>query len=119
MNNEELDEKMAELMGWIYCDFDFRDYDGEYPMYIVLDALLLVFDEANKHREFSPSTDIAAAWQVVEKIDEHFMLERYIGAIGGVIEWVCTIDVGDIKTGIASTAPLAICRAALKAVEAE
>ena len=79
------------------------------------------------------STDISAAWLVVEKMDTHFMLERYgrievdSGALDpnmgtGIditypIEWVCTLDIGDIKTGIAPIAPLAICRAALKAVE--
>ena len=60
------------------------------------------------------STDISAAWMVVEKIDVHFHLERY-GY--DTHEWVCTLDIGNIITGVASTAPLAICRAVLKAVD--
>ena len=77
------------------------------------------------------SDDIAAAWQVVEKIRElksawfeiganpDFMSDRgdyYCSIRGGKIEYdspSCTLELyGD-------TAPLAICRAALKAMEAK
>ncbi len=77
MSDKKLDVEMAELMGWIYWDSDFRDYDGEYPMFTTMGALLLVYDKANKHREFSPSTDIAAAMQVEERIEELGLIGAY------------------------------------------
>ena len=61
---------------------------------------------------FAPyfSTDIAAAWQVVQKMGESCD-QATIEVCGG--EWMCEFDgVGDQ----AHTAPLAICLAALKAV---
>jgi len=65
--------------------------------------------------DWSPSTDIAAAWEVVEKLDDGnliFSLLRY-----GAGWRVGFMDDGNMR-GSASgdTAPLAICRAALKAV---
>ena len=120
MSDRELDVQMAELMGWIYWDSDFRDYDGEYPMYIVLDALLLVYDEANKHREFSPSTDIAAAWLVEERIEELGLIEEYCMYLNEVANahW----DRGKRQPQrwqLIHATPEDRCRAALMAVEAE
>lgn len=58
------------------------------------------------------STDIAAAWQVVEKLTEgEFHLSRCYG--GG---WECELGAPYISFG--ETAPLAICLAALEAVGA-
>ncbi len=66
------------------------------------------------------STDIAAAWQVVEKFLPHFRLEchedsDYTDADG----WHCDIwtDRGVACAQGADTAPHAICLAALKAVD--
>ncbi len=65
------------------------------------------------------STDIAAAWEVVEKLCEldEFCLITYFGSGGKVDGWVCEL-MSDYKHDRmkALTAPLAICRAALKAV---
>ena len=71
------------------------------------------------YKEFRPSTDIAAAWEVVEKMRimvSPTLLNRWIA---GVLKGVT----GDGKryyfdgtTAEADTAPLAICLAALKAV---
>lgn len=68
--------------------------------------------------EFCPSTDIAAAWEVVDKIKQAekyiFHLDYYNG------EWTCGFEElnSDMLVGEAEgeTAPLAICMAALKAV---
>jgi hypothetical protein len=122
--SRELDYKIAELMGWTYWDFDFRDYDGKYPMFITMDQLLLVFDEANKHREFSPSTDIAAAMLVVEKlvadgyyvdigIDKHGAQVQLDKFGGEDISWIFG---GSIR---GKDVPEAICLAAVMASEAE
>jgi len=64
---------------------------------------------------FAPSTDIAAAWEVVEKAD----LWSLYGSIGDGPYRAC-IQFED-REGLmtADTAPLAICIAALKAVSQE
>lgn len=64
---------------------------------------------------FAPSTDIAAAWEVVEKAD----LWSLYGSIGDGPYRAC-IQFED-REGLmtADTAPLAICLAALKAVSQE
>ncbi len=68
------------------------------------------------------STDIAAAWQVVEKLKERAQVHLLGGPDdeGGCEEWTCGImsfgyrPFQDQKwNGRAETAPLAICRAAL------
>ena len=57
---------------------------------------------------WSPSTSIADAWEVVLKLQGFS-----IGKVGGSGEWCCSCYGG---LASADTAPLAICRAALKAV---
>lgn len=67
------------------------------------------------------STDIAAAWEVVEKCVPYVKVDaRGLSTEAGHFRWVCQIWNGSSKEilGLAQTAPLAICRAALKAVGA-
>ena len=75
--------------------------------------------------EWSPSTDITAAWEVVEKLrnwpNGHYWLS--LSQIAGVRgEWRSGFSYGGMavnhspKFVVADTAPLAICRAALKAI---
>ncbi len=64
------------------------------------------------------STDIAVVWQVVE----HFMSMDQGITIRGLFNWECTImgkNTNKIKwtEQYADTAPLAICRAALRVIE--
>lgn len=63
------------------------------------------------------STDIAAAWEVVEKFKENWVVE--VGVNGGFY-W-CDMDnykgVLGFHSARADSAPLAICRAALLAVQ--
>lgn len=69
----------------------------------------------------SYSTDIAAAWEVMEKLREQWAVELH----GRDQAWAVLIEDGDevsahfIATEEADTAPLAICLAALKAVGVE
>jgi len=84
----------------------------------------------DRPRAQSYSTDIAAAWQVVEKLSERFMLsldELHPKAKDGSERhgrWTARfMDTdpsrgGSWLSGECSTAPLAICRAALRAVGA-
>lgn len=55
------------------------------------------------------STDIAAAWEIVEKLPDSFTLDRYAG-------WRATV--GDSVSVAAHSAPLAICLVAIKAIGA-
>ena len=61
---------------------------------------------------FQPSTDIAAAWQVVEKLRKEWDVGFEEWAEG----WCCTLDNG-IVWGQGKTFSHAICLAALKAVD--
>lgn len=100
----ELDALVAEkVMGWKSVEHRFEDpfhrWDGIAP-------------EHGSHRFTVPdfSTDIAAAWEVVEKLND-LILERDVTAEG--TRYNVVID--GIETW-AETAPHAICLAALKAV---
>jgi len=112
----ELDALVAEkVMGWKKVkwlgDYDWRDKDGEQPYTV---------------RAWNPSTDIAAAWQVVEKIQERQGRDRfiiYLSSYWGTNSWVYKCEfimetVNKSVDGFADTAPLAICLAALRAVGA-
>ncbi len=61
------------------------------------------------------STDIAAAWEVKEKIG--FPISLVESMLGGDFscEFLVDLETSEIVEGIAGTAPLAICRASLLA----
>lgn len=70
------------------------------------------------------STDIVAAWEVVEKLKSPFHFDLWRAPYRAKeISWSCSfsksIDARDIVRGDAETAPHAICLAALKAVVTE
>lgn len=102
----ELDERIAsEVMGW--------KRDGAAWM----SPAGLRTIELSSFGSFQPSTDMAAAWEVVEKLTEksepHFELSR------GRDGWHAGFDLDrpfKRVTAQADTAPHAICKAALKAL---
>jgi hypothetical protein len=66
---------------------------------------------------WSPSTDIAAAWEVVTDVSRTLKVEVYRDGHTTTF-WMCSIEHDDNSEAgyaVAETAPLAICRAALKA----
>ena len=78
-----------------------------------------------ERRSWSPSTDITAAWEVVEKMIE----QNYVVSLTGLTDYNCQFeedfDVADYPSpgpmfgeATAKTAPMAICLAALQAVDA-
>jgi hypothetical protein len=85
-----------------------KSYDAEYP-------------------DFKPySTNIAAAWEVVEKLDRRFWPEirriddgSWCCEIVGRGDTPAQVSPGPLALEYAPTAPLAICLAALKAVGVE
>ena len=59
--------------------------------------------------EFCPSSDIAVAWEIVDKLQGGLWFELHRQPGGGFCCWF-----GEEIRAQASTAPLAICRAALR-----
>ena len=127
----KLDALVAEhVMGWEHLDSWMGSplakgwdgfWDGEWVRWITLPES----DDENMAKPWSPSTDIVAAWKVVEKMREGYSIS--IHTIGSI--WQCTLEIKDHKTRFpvevahagdafadADTAPLAICRATLMAV---
>lgn len=87
---------------WVYA---INDYTDEGPVYVV---------DCPEY-----STDIAAAWEVLEKLsDSQITVNRHMhsGYTVGVFEKVQGISIQEKCSASAATAPLAICLAALKAV---
>lgn len=107
----ELDALVAErVMGWTRSP---RDY-GSRLVWVTHPENIVRFWKGR--RSFQPSTDIAAAWEVLEK--HQFSLIRIPdGWVAGRFDF--NSPAWDFAFGDAApTAPLAICRAALKAVSA-
>lgn len=104
----ELDALVAEkVMGWKPCVT--QDHPG-----------WVYFDSGAGGGKIAPafSTDIAAAWEVVEKLSPRYAIRILNDATPGP-SWCCEMAHGygnDIEVE-AETAPLAICRAALEAIE--
>ena len=85
-----------EVMGVLEKDFAYRDGPAYY------------------------STDIAAAWEVLEKMKpavDAIQLSWTPADDDYPVRWQCCMVVGPNYFGEAETAPLAICLAALKVVE--
>jgi len=114
---KELDGLVAEkIMGWTYVRFP----DGAMP------KTKHWHDHTSKFVGPCPyySTDIAAAFQVVEKLREHLHLVRmedgrwlvgHDNTEGYITEGI--VDMRLFRSAVADTLPHAICLAALRVVE--
>ena len=108
MTNRELDALIAEkVFGWTHCAPN-SPYDGE--------VTGVFFGTGRPHGGGTIplphySTDISAAWEVVEKVG---LLNEYLLGCWDDGIWVVS-DVDGNWYADAVTAPLAICLAALKA----
>lgn len=105
----ELDALIAEKVMGLKVDYEFEGFGG-----LRVPSLVDKYDEWGYLPDYS--TDISAAWQVVEKFYS-MKLDKYSNGQ----EWRCyLVGVRDGKnadaTGVADTAPLAVCRAALLVV---
>lgn len=108
MDNREIDTLIAEkVMGW-KLNYEFADSMGV-P---VVPHLRDQYDEWGLLPEFS--TDISAAWQVVEKINSIKMDTEEGYQIRA--KFILSQDVKHFLTFSAQQAALTICLAALKAV---
>lgn len=120
----EIDAQVAEkVMGW-------NTVGGEHPLRLerekggyIYDGLPFCFPKVPPGSviadRWAPSTDIAAAWSIVELLlgncRGHFAggISRGWEREGGPLRWCCTFPGHD--TAWADTAPMAICLAALDA----
>ena len=86
-----------------------------------------VWNNNRRVDEWCPSTDIVAAWEVVEKLEYNWTLGRDVGQCGDDYEtsgdklyrFVYSAPGMPMQGISANTAPLAICHAALKAIQNE
>lgn len=107
----EMDALVAEkVLGWQWQGFEGgyqRLYinDGDYRRY---GAIREGGETEYTNNLHNYSTEMGAAWDVVEKFNNQCMLNNVHGL------WECYFP-GNVM-GLAETAPLAICRAALLAV---
>lgn len=115
MNRDEVQKMWAgrgmdamvaiEVMGWTYVD---SDPDFKWSVPANEDGVVM----RRRLPEFS--TDISAAWEVVEKIKDYY---AYIVLQFDSVEWIVHISDGTVERQTSNvSAPLAICRAALLAV---
>ena len=122
MTNREIDALIAKkVMGYEPSEFTHWPCGkarSPNQLYWRKDGKLFMFDNLPHY-----STDIAAAWQVVEKIKGKYRGVEIGYRLGG---WFCQIEDGTsdideryIAQAEADTAPLSICLAALKAVGVE
>ena len=115
--SREIDAQVAEkVMGWKVID-DGEDRD-DYPIVTwhegseyQPDRYLFWAGEDVDGVEWSPSTDIAAAWEVAEKLTAKLRYKIAIETYEGEVYTIKPCGVSAI------TAPMAICLAALKAME--
>lgn len=132
----------AEVMQWIHVSNDDAREDGAIVYMVFHDEKVIkgtpykiednlepdLYDYS--FTEWSPSTDISAAWEVAERLREQGLTmklslnsDKYhfgIGATHGRVfcEFIpFKLIYEPLGTAMGETAPLAICRAALKAVE--
>jgi hypothetical protein len=114
LEGEEMDKAVAELvMGWhrsrdnMDLNDVWRNEHGEYARNGYLSPSIM--------GDWSPTTNIADAWEVVEKIPLPFCLTQSAIKDGWCAEFLPD-DSNETINCVANTAQLAICRAALLAV---
>ena len=118
----EMDALVAEFMGWMIYPFDehrgnheWLDNLSNYPYLTDQHGYYLLWRKPKEDGErWSPSTFIAAAWEVVEKL---FRTGWNVSVDTDLLGFCATVwneDDGQYFN-CANTAPLAICRAAWKA----
>jgi len=109
-----------QVMGWSYCadgygQMAWFDLEQDEPVETMWGEGVV---EYARRKPFHPTTDIAAAWVVLEQFVWPRFWPRLIRTDKG--HWRCDIELnggdGPNRSAWAETAPLAICRAALAAV---
>ena len=103
----EMDRLIAQKMGWTGIDKAIN-YNASMGIRYTLQSDGVWKFQPGLAWLLSPSTDIMAVWEVVEKLHD-FEINRHH------VYWICSFKGNEPVQG--KTAPLAICRAALIAWE--
>lgn len=107
-----LDARVAELLGWTRG----RTRYGEMPWYPPGTTI----ETGGRLNIPRYSTDIAAAWLVVEEMERRgWWFHLHPNDDGIYSMYFHKYQEGKLPTGYGETAPLAICRAALAVIEGE
>jgi hypothetical protein len=97
------------------------DYDGEYPMYSDWEEDIFYYTDPEGGWLWIPSTDLPDAWDIIKKMsDKGFNMRLEVqGKNARVTFWSKRMTKWGPEpvSASADTVPLAICRAALLAVE--
>lgn len=115
----ELDEAIGrEVMGWTLVGVLWRDASGR-----AIHTVSIDYDDSDgEFPAFLPSTDIAAAWEVVEYMEQtHWPhIKKPASGQGDLEHWQVMFHLKDGELtsgkGVDRSLPLAICLAALKTV---
>lgn len=108
----EMDRLVAEkVMGW----FPVEDQALAYSQWHQAEKVGAGYSLPGHHNAFEPSTDIAHAWAVVERMRSFGHRSNEFVGFCACLENDCGGAMTDLMLNLA---PLAICRAALKAIEA-
>lgn len=117
MTNKELNAAVAEkVIGWKVCKDPNCPAGCDKDVSVTEDGIIEVAGKV-----WSPSTDISAAWEVVEKMRAS-RYEIVLDDLGGDSQWRCRWDRDDcgcVGTAEHPSAPMAICLSALKALESK
>ncbi len=109
----------VEVMGWSVRTPPWGRPGPPWPRYNP-EGGYLAREQAGRTERWHPSTDIAAAWEVLQKLDDDFgaVLSRP-GPWHCKRQWTVTLmpESGSTTKVTADTAPLAICEAALSTVK--
>lgn len=125
--SREIDFQVAErVMGWTKGMLYWRDRDGnDTERYEEYSGYPEDGEGVTPNSAWSPSTDIADAWQVVETLVKRFYwLVQVAHCIDMnspiMVGWMCRVNTYGLNiVERADTAPMAICLAALKVAEAD
>jgi hypothetical protein len=110
----ELDALVAErVMGWQWNDYTVNYGNDDYRTVRGLFDVKGSFDSHDRFPEYS--TDIAAAWRVVEKLKPDWAIRIEVRPSGVYCD-IISLTERRVEKVTESSVPLAICRAALRAV---
>lgn len=121
----ELDALLAEkVMGWRRFDNWSQGMGMEQPFFLVGESGVIVYRHPDLGKSWSPSKNMADAWDVVEKIEKtvNFQIDNVGMQNNDHRRWRVLFGWSDDPISIvadADTAPLAIARAALQTVLAK
>ena len=110
----EIDARVAEAFGWRIVQHKGATTVKPLRIWTAPDG-----EEMGYEDTFRPSTDISTAWLVVEKMRERGYWLTLEQLVNDEDSWGADFgnEYGESFPGIGLTAPLAICRAALQALE--